>query len=152
MLTGAFYGSAGATKVFSFGQIGGVERILNSGQIDFLASPGVYENRQPGGFTGQRQVFDSFNLRGRMFIVEDDARTHLENKYFAKYVEMFSMQDTYNVLKREFGKNICENLQAWWFDQLLGGKRYKHPDIYKLFKRQSEIAADAYKMCIRDRY
>ncbi len=150
MLTGAFYGSAGATKVFSFGQIGGVERILDSGQIDFLASPGVYENRQPGGFTGQRQVFDSFNLRGRMFIVEDDARTHLENKYFAKYVEMFSMQDTYNVLKREFGKNICENLQAWWFDQLLGGKRYKHPDIYKLFKRQSEIAADAYS-CSRDK-
>ena len=146
LLTGAFYGSAGSNKVFSMGQIGGVTNILKSGKIDFLASPGVYENRQPGGFTGQRQVFDSFALHNCMFIVEEDARTHFENKYFAKYVQMFDMEDSVHVLKREFGRNICQNLQAWWFDQLLGGKRYKHPDIYKLFARQQQIAAETYEM------
>lgn len=145
LLTGAFYGSAGSVKFFSMGQIGGVTNILDSGKIDFLASPGVYENRQPGGFTGQRQVFDSFSLRNRMFIVEEDARTHFENKYFASYVEMFDMEDTKSVLKREFGRNVCQNLQAWWFDQLLGGKRYKHPEIYKLFKEQQRIAAESYE-------
>lgn len=144
ILTGAFYGSAGSTKVFSFGQIGGVTEILKSGKIDFLASPGVYENRQPGGFVGQNQVFDSFRLHNCMFVVEEDARTHFENKYYARYVQLFSMEDSLNVLKREFGRNICEDLQAWWFDQLLGGKRYKHPDIYQLFRRQQEIAQEAY--------
>lgn len=145
LLTGAFYGSAGSVKFFSMGQIGGVTNILDSGKIDFLASPGVYENRQPGGFVGQRQVFDSFTLRNRMFIVEEDARTHFENKYFASYVEMFDMNDTVNVLKREFGRNVCQNLQAWWFDQLLGGKRYKHAQIYELFKRQQQIAVQSYE-------
>lgn len=145
-LTGAFYGSAGSNKVFSMGQIGGVTRILDSGAVDFLASPGVYENRQPGGFTGQRQVPDAFALRNRIFIVEEDARTHFENPYFARYVQMFDMEDTKAVLKREFGRNLCQNLHAWWFDQLLGGKRYKDEEIYRLFARQQKVSKRAYEL------
>lgn len=145
-LTGAFYGSAGATKFHAFGQIGSVTDILDSGAIDFLASPGVYENRQPGGFTGQRQFFDSYRLRNRMFIVEEDARTHFENRYYQSYYEMYDMEDTAGVLKRDFGRNICEDLHAWWFDQLVGGKRYKSPEIYALFARQQKIAQDAYRL------
>lgn len=144
MLTGAFYGSAGAVRFHSFGQIGSVTDILKSGAIDFLASPGVYENRQPGGFTGQRQCFDSFRLKNRIFVVEDDTRTHHENRYFQSYMEMYDIQDSLNVLKREFGKNICCDIQAWWFDQLIGGGRYKDDDIYKLFAKQQELAKEAY--------
>ena len=144
LLTGAFYGSAGSNKPFSMGQIGGVTNILNSGKIDFLASPGVYENRQPGGFVGQRQVPDSYALRNTIFIVEEDARTHFENPYYAKYMELFSMEDSLSILKREFGRNICQNLQAWWFDQIIGGRRYKHEDIYALFEKQQKIAHEAY--------
>ena len=145
LLTGAFYGSAGSNKPFSMGQIGGVTNILNSGKIDFLASPGVYENRQPGGFVGQRQVPDSYALRNTIFIVEEDARTHFENPYYAKYMELFSMEDSITILKREFGRNVCQNLQAWWFDQIIGGKRYKHEDIYALFEKQQKIAHEAYE-------
>jgi len=144
LLTGAFYGSAGSNKPFSMGQIGGVTNILDSGKIDFLASPGVYENRQPGGFVGQRQVPDSYALRNTIFIVEEDARTHFENPYYAKYMELFSMEDSITVLKREFARNICQNLHAWWFDQIIGGKRYKHPDIYELFAKQQRIAHESY--------
>ena len=131
-LTGAFYGSAGSVKYFSFGQIGGVQHILESDMIDFLASPGVYENRQPGGFTGQRQVFDSFILHNKMFIVEDDARTHHENAYYRNYNELYGVEDSINILKREFGRNICQDTQAWWFDQHIGGGRYKDRDILYL--------------------
>lgn len=140
-LTGAFYGSAGSVKFFSFGQVTGTRSILDSGAIDFLASPSVYENRQPGGFAGQRQVFDSYAIRNRIFIVEDDARTHHENAYYRNYFELYTIEDTYGVLKRDFGRNLCQNTQGWWFDQLIGGGRYKDPDIYKLFARQQEIAA-----------
>lgn len=145
MLTGAFYGSAGSVKYFTFGQICSVTDILESGAVDFLASPGVYENRQPGGFTGQRQCFDSYRLRNRMFVVEEDARTHFENRYIQNYIEMYDMNDTYNVLKREFGRNIAMDIHAWWFDQLVGGKRYKHEDVYKLFEIQQRVAREAYE-------
>ena len=148
LLTGAFYGSAGSNFVYSMGQIGHVTGILDSGVIDFLASPGVYENRNLGGFTGQRQVTDSYALRNTMFIVEEDARTHMENAFYRRAFGLFSVEDSLKLLKREFGRNVCENLQAWWFDQLLGGKRYKHPEIYKLFARQQEIAKESYE---RDR-
>jgi hypothetical protein len=49
-------------------------------------------------------------------------------------------------MKREFGRNICEDVQAWWFDQLIGGGRYKYPEIYKLMEKQNEIAHHAYTL------
>ena len=145
LLTGAFYGSAGSHRAYSMGQIGAVTNILDSGTIDFLASPGVYENRQPGGFVGQRQVPDSYTLRNRIFIVEEDARTHFDNPFFARHMNLFSMEDSINNLKRDFGRNICQNLHAWWFDQIIGGGRYKHHDIYSLFERQQVIAHESYE-------
>ena len=146
LLTGAFYGSAGACRFFSFGQIGGVTNILDSDAIDFLASPPVYENRQPGGFEGTRQVFDSFRLKNRIFVVEDDSRTHLENNYYKPYFELFNMDDSLNTLKRDFGRDICQDLQAWWFDQHKGGGRYKAPEFYDLFAKQQKIAREAYSL------
>ena len=62
---------------------------------------------------------------------------------------MFTIDDTLNVLKRDFGRNICEDLQAWWFDQHISGGRYKYPEVYELFSRQQEIAHEAYS---KDRY
>lgn len=145
-LTGAFYGSAGACKFHAFGQIGSVCKILDSDSIDFLASPGVYENRQLGGFTGQRQNFDSFRLKNKIFVVEEDARTHMENRFYRSYFEVYTEEDSENLLKREFGRNICNDLQAWWFDQLIGGKRYKFPKCYELFAQQERIAHEAYSL------
>lgn len=144
-LTGAFYGSAGSTKFFGFSQVGAVDKILRSGKLDFLASPGVYENRAPGGFTGQRQNFDSFRLKNTMFVVEDDVRTHLENAQFRGLFELYDIDDTFAVMKREFGRNICQDTQAWWFDQHFGGGRYKHEQIYGLLAEQQAIAARAYE-------
>lgn len=145
MLTGSFYGSCGATRYFDFSQIGYVHHILKSDSIDFLASPGVYENRQPGGFVGQRQAFDSFALNNRIFICEDDTRTHHENPFFRNYYEMYGVEDTINVLKREFARNLITDIQAWWFDQHVGGGRYKDEAVYELFSVQQKIARESYE-------
>ena len=145
MLTGSFYGSAACEKVFDFSQIGYVYHILKSDVIDFLASPGVYENRQPGGFVGQRQCFDSFALNNRIFVCEDDTRTHHENAFYQNTMEMYDLEDTYNVLKREFARNLTTDVQAWWFDQHIGGGRYKDEDVYKLFTLQQKIAKECYQ-------
>jgi len=145
-LVGAFYGSQGCTNYLKSGSCGGTLRVLDSGLVDFLAAPGVYENRLPGGCTGQREVQDSFALRNMIYIVEDDTRTLAENRYFMDKYQIYDMQDSINVMKREFGRTICEDVQAWWFDQLLGGKRYKYPEIYSLIAEQQKIAAEAYTL------
>lgn len=146
MLTGSFFGSMGSSEIIWGSNSSAVVKVLDSGVVDFLANPGVYENRQPGGFTGQRQCPDSYRLRNTMYIVEDDTRTHAENVFFAEKFEMFTMDDSLNVLKRDFGRNICEDLQGWWYDQHIGGGRYKFPEIYSLFKKQQEIAHLAYSV------
>lgn len=123
--------------------------ILDSGEIDFLAAPGVYVNRQPGGFCGQREMFDSFSLRNKMFIVEEDTRTHLESDHFRAMFDCYNVSDSINILKRDFGRNLCENHAAWWYDHHVGGGRYKCEEIYRLFARQGEIAEQALSLSDR---
>ena len=145
-IVGAFYGAWGWSETVWASTAGGVLRILDAPYVDALANPGVYENRQPGGFTGQRQMPDSYRLRNKIYIVEEDTRTHAENTHFGELAEMFTIEDTINVLKRDFGRNVCEDLQAWWFDQHIGGGRYKYPEVYSLFERQQQISELAYSL------
>ena len=145
-LVGAFYGSLGCTHFLNGGTCGGTMKLLCSPDVDFLAAPGVYENRQAGGFVGQREIQDSFALHNKIYIVEDDTRTHLENRWFADQYGVYDLTDSVNIMKREFGRTLCEDVQAWWFDQLLGGRRYKHPELYRLIARQQEIAREAYTL------
>ena len=145
-LVGAFYGSQGCINHVFSSSTGGNVKVLESEYVDFLAAPGVYENRLPGGCTGQRQVQDSFALHNKIYIVEDDVRTLTEGEYHKNLYQIYDMQDSLNVLKREFGRTLCEDVQSWWFDQLIGGGRYKHPEIYKLFEQQQKIAKDAYTL------
>lgn len=144
-LVGGFYGSMDSTIV-NGGNAACTLRVLESGKVDLLAAPGVYQNRQPGGYTGQREVTDSFRLHNCIYFVEDDTRTHAENTYFRNFAETFCIEDTINVLKRDFGRNLSEDLQSWWFDQLIGGGRYKYPEVYELFGKQQQLAHLAYSM------
>ena len=145
-LIGAFYGSQGCTNYVTSGSAGGTVQILESPYVDFLAAPGVYENRLAGGCEGQREVQDSFALHNKIYIVEQDTRTLGENRYFMDRYQIYDMTDSVNVMKREFGRNICEDVQAWWFDQLIGGRRYKFPEIYELIGKQQKIAEEAYTL------
>ena len=139
-ITGAFYGALGCNEFAISGSALGTVEILDDPAIDFLAAPGVYENRLAGGCVGLREVQDSFAIHGKIFILEDDTRTLTENRFFMDKYQIYDMEDSINVMKREFGRTMCEDIQAWWFDQIIGGKRYKHPEIYELIKEQQKIA------------
>ena len=145
ILTGSFYGAYGWTKFAGGCTSASVLHILDSGAIDFLSAPGDYANRQPGGFTGQREMQDSFRLRNRIFVVEEDTRTHVEPPYYRTLAGCFDMDDSINCLKRDFGRNLSEDLFAWWFDQIKGGGRYRFDAIYDLFARQQKVAKYAYR-------
>jgi hypothetical protein len=143
-LVGAFYGSYGCTDFYSASTASATVPVLDSGFLDFLAAPGVYNNREPGGYVAQREMQDSFRLRNQMFVVEEDSRTHLENDFYRDAMGLYDITDTIDTLKRDFARNICEDIYAWWFDQHLESGRYLDEKIYQLFKRQSEVARLAY--------
>lgn len=142
-LVGAFYGSYGCTDYYDASTAQAVLPILDSGFVDFLAAPGCYDNREPGGYVAQREMQDSFRLRNQIFIAEEDSRTHLENDFYRDAMGLYDIQDTITTLKRDFSRNLCEETYAWWFDQHKDGGRYQHPEIYRLFARQQEVARKA---------
>lgn len=144
-LVGSFYGSLGCTDYYGSSTTTGTRKILDSGVVDFLAAPGVYNNRWPGGYVAQREVQDSFTLRKMLFLSEEDSRTHLDCDFYRDANNFFTIQDTLNTLKRDFARNLCENTFAWWFDQHQNGGRYKHEDIYKMMAVQQRVALEAAK-------
>lgn len=145
LLVGAFYGSYGCTDYFEGSTATGTISILDCGTIDFLAAPGVYNNREPGGVVAQREMQDSFRIRNMIYICEDDARTHRCKPWMQRdSMALYSVRDSLETLKRDFARNICEEINGWWFD--MGGDWYKDFDILALFKRQREIADFAFSL------
>ena len=145
LLVGAFYGSYGCTDFFEGSTASGTRAILDSGVVDFLAAPGVYNNREPGGIVAQREMQDSFRLRNQIYICEDDSRTHRCKPWMQRdAMALYSVEDSLTTLKRDFARDICEDIQGWWFD--MGGDWYDDPEILALFRRQREIADFAYSL------
>lgn len=145
LLVGAFYGSYGCTDFYEGSTSTGTITILDCGTVDFLAAPGVYNNREPGGVVAQREMQDSFRLRNMIYICEDDSRTHRCGPWMQRdAMALYTVKDSLETLKRDFARNICEEIYGWWFD--MGGNWYNDPDILALFKRQREIANFAYSI------
>ena len=149
LLVGAFYGSCGCTAYYEASTCSGTLSILDSGVVDFLAAPGVYNNREPGGVVALREMQDSFRLRNQIFINEDDSRTHLCLPLIQRQtMALYTPQDSVNTLKRDFARDICEDIQGWWLDMSIPPAKgwYDDPDILALFKRQQEIGQLAYSI------
>lgn len=140
------YGAQGAVDPVNGGRTGYTRMILDSDCYDIMLNPSVYVNRIPGGAVGQRVCQDSFSLHNKVYISQEDNRTLAETNYQKKFSFIYDLEDSVNLMKREFGKNICNDIYCWWFDQLPGGKRYKYPEIYELLKRQQEIGKEAYSL------
>lgn len=141
-ITGSFYGSFGLP---TGGTSTGVVRILDSGAIDFLSSPGDYVNRQPGGVVAQREMQQSFRLRNRIFVVEEDTRTLATNPSPDWGVN--TLGESIEVMKRDFGRNLSEDLAAWWFDMVPAGhasRWYRFPKMLEMIRRQQEVAQALY--------
>ena len=108
LLTGAFHGSLLNTGLR--------RKLLESKHIDFLANPGVYVNRRPGDITDIRCMSDSFLLHDKIYMVEDDVRTHMSPPVVKEYYFVRSADDAVTQMKRDFGRDLCGNLYGWWFD------------------------------------
>ena len=142
------YGSWGCVDFLYSSDTAGTLRILDEGSVDMLLAPGVYQNRQPGGFTGQREMNEAFALRNKIYIVSNDSRTHHENAHYRNLYELFTAEDSIATMKRDFGADLAAGNMAYWFDQHVGGGRFKDAALYPLIARQQRIARDAYR---RDR-
>ena len=121
-----------------------LRRLLNSPDIDILAAPITYGDRQIGGGGGAMTAAESVALAGKMWLHEDDTNTHLAaaaGNVMAGWNNGAKTQsETIQLLRRGLAVATCRNFGVWWMD-LLGSGWFDDPTLWPVmgqFKAMEE--------------
>ncbi len=144
-ICGVFYSNIGCTNYWDAAHTTGVYELFDKGLIDFLAAPGTYDNREPGGHTCSRLVYDSMTIRGVACINENDTRTHLTKPFQRAFMGVYTPEDSLRNIKRDFARDICDCVNGYWYDLTWEESWFSDPQIIALFKRQQEIARASFQ-------
>ena len=92
-----------------------LRRILDCPDIDILCSPISYGDRGLGGIGAFMVPVDSIQLHGKLWLNEDDTRTHLSSPD-AGYGRVGEPQHTRWVHQRNFAQIFSRRAAIWWMD------------------------------------
>ncbi len=116
-----FYG-----YVFEFGPVANgpstsghyaLRRVLQSPDIDVLCSPISYFDRGLGQSGPAMTAAESVALAGKMWLFEDDTRTHLGTGRFPGWRDgANSIEETNQMLLRNTGQCAIRHFGTWWMD------------------------------------
>lgn len=116
-----FYG-----YVFEFGTIRlgpatcghyALRRVLDCPDIDVLCSPISYFDRGIGGSAPTMTAAESVALAGKLWLCEDDTRTHLGSGDFpGQYDGAKDLAETLTLLRRNVAEEATRNFATWWMD------------------------------------
>jgi len=139
-----FYGYLYDVSGFAYGPaVSGhlrLHRALNCPDIDILCSPISYFDRQSGGVGPFMAPVDSIQAHGKLWLNEDDARTHLAPKS-AGFGRTSTMAETIGVYRRNFGHQFERRCATWWMD--FGTGWMADPTIFDNFRKTREIWLEA---------
>ena len=80
-ITGAFYGYLWCNfpnlSAVHSGQLG-LTRVLAAPEVNFLASPYTYDNKEIGGPNNSQSLPEAAQMHGKLYFNEVDTETHLE--------------------------------------------------------------------------
>jgi len=124
------------------GQVSGhlrLHRALHSPNVDIFCSPISYFDRQSGGTGPFMAPVDSVELHGKLWLNEDDTRTHLAD-VTAGYGRTESLAQTLGVYRRNFGHIFPRHAATWWMD--FGAGWMNDRTIFDNFARLRDIYRD----------
>lgn len=104
-------------------------RVLESDAVDMVSSPLSYVDRQPGGSCSFMTAVDSIPLNGKLWIMENDHRTHaLDVSDLPHFITeealgkgSRNLEETQSIVRREFGSMLTHRCGTWWMDLISGG-------------------------------
>jgi len=114
-----FYGYLFDVAGFAYGgAVSGhlrLRRALDCPHVDIFCSPISYFDRQSGGCGPFMAPVDSIQLHGKLWLNEDDTRTHLapQSAGFGRTQNLF---ETTGVYRRNFGHQFERRCATWWMD------------------------------------
>lgn len=91
----------------------GLGKVLRSPYVDFLVSPYSYGFRGIGGDGPSMLPSESVRLHGKLCLIEDDTRTHVD-KEDPNYGRAVSLHESVAVLKRNFAQAATRGQGIWW--------------------------------------
>ena len=118
------------------------EKVANCPDIDFMISPGSYDDRDMGGGSGWQSCAGTEKLAGKTHMHECDQRTHTYNHYLSPYVS-FNVPSWKNHeedlagIKREFALALINQSSLWWFD--MWGGFYQEQELFDCFAKMRQI-------------
>ena len=106
-----------------------MQQVLASPDVDLLASPISYQDRQPGGPASFMTAIDSVAANGKLWIVENDYRTEaLDVSRLPEWMPIEGLGpkpetqvETLGVITRDFGSLYVHRCGTWWMDLISGG-------------------------------
>ena len=132
---GVFFGYffVSDSKEVSFGHLA-YDRVFASPDIDFIISPGTYQDRQMGGGSGPQMVLGTAIRYGKRYMHEIDHRSSAVSggngwKTVAEDVAG---------LKREAMFALVNHQSLWWFD--MWGRWFNAPEVRAAIARLKEIS------------
>jgi beta-galactosidase len=139
-LTAFFYGYHYDVSGFAYGaQVSGhlrLHQVLHCPDVDILCSPITYGDRESGGPGSFMSPADTIQLHGKLWLNEDDTRTHLA-PVTAGYGRTDTMAQTLGVYRRNFGHQLERRCATWWMD--FGTGWMADAEIYDNFARECEL-------------
>ncbi len=128
----------------------GLRQVLHSPMVDFLVSPYSYGFRGIGGEGPSMLPSESVRLHGKLYIFEEDSRTHLTWHDHPNYGKTNTLADSIAVLKRNFAYVLTHGQGIWWLAG--GGPTTPHielsqqPAFRPLLKRFQELGTFALQL------
>jgi hypothetical protein len=91
----------------------GLGKVLASPHVDFLVSPYSYGFRGMGGDSPSMLPADSVRLHGKLLLIEDDTRTHIDDQD-PNYGRVKTFEDSRTILRRNLAHFLTHGEGAWW--------------------------------------
>jgi hypothetical protein len=125
-VVGAFYGYLWCNfpnlSVVHTGHLG-LARVLNSADIDFIASPYTYDNKEIGGPDNSQTLPAEIQLHGKLYFNEVDTETYLHQRQWRwgnSLNNPTNFRETQALLVRDYAYALTNGFGMWWTD-LFGG-------------------------------
>lgn len=155
-VVGGFYG-----YILEFAELAedaghlGLQRLLDSPDIDFVMAPSSYNRRDlKGGQSNFRLPITSLSLHGKMHWVDFDAASYKFNTHPSKaalqtWAYQLAITDTAEefvfLIRRELGNALANGVNMVHFD-LHGGYYYDDSTIMEAVKWENGVRAEALKL------
>jgi Beta-galactosidase len=142
-IVGAFYGYLWCNfpnlSVVHTGHLA-LDRVLASPDIDFIASPYTYDNKQIGGPNNSQTLPAAIQLHGKLYFNEVDTETYLHQRQWRwgnSLRNPTNFAETRALLTRDYAYAFTNGFGMWWTD-LFGGT-FHSPDIIHLLAQLKDI-------------